>query len=650
MMKSITELENDLKLGQLSQLQKIETHFLLAASYLGIDIVKCIEQGKQFLQFLPEDHQSVEKVKLINNVLSIAEAGKKSPEMVKLYTDLGYLYRRSQLNTALFLYDKALSLSTELGSSDLIALSYSNIVYVYNKQGEYEKSKPILEKALKLAKKVKNNAVISKCYTYFGEIHYYQGAFDQTLNYYLKSLKLDEESGDIREISKSYNNIGTVYFRIHDFEKAEDFFLKALEMKLTLPDKAGIAFSYNNLGAVNFILKNFAQSLEYYQKSLAIREKLNDIKGSLANCSNIGGVYFELKNTSEALKWFNRAYELALQMDDKHNAALVIGNIAITHKELGDFKKAVKSAEIELKLAEELKELPLQNSAYSTLYDTYEKMGDFNKALQYHKEYKYLSDRIYNNDGEKKIAEIKSRYDLEKNERIAEIHRLKNVELVQANKLIQEKNRELEAYKEDLLLINKILSHDIANDLSVIESAIELYRYKPDEAMLNEIENRANQSISTIRNQRTMLSTLDYVHKLEPYTFDDIFRKLVSNHQQIEIKVNGKGKILADETIYSVFENLINNSLIHGKASSLKIDILPKNDYYEIHFADNGIGIPAIIKSKIFQEGYSYGKSGNTGIGLHIVKKTIERYGGTIAIEDNDSQGTVLIISLRKAD
>ena len=100
-MKSITELVNDLRSGKLTQLQKIETHFLLAASYLGIDNEKCIEQVKQFLELQPEDGQSSEKVKLINSVLTIAEAGKKSTEMVKLYSDLGDIYRRNQMDTAL---------------------------------------------------------------------------------------------------------------------------------------------------------------------------------------------------------------------------------------------------------------------------------------------------------------------------------------------------------------------------------------------------------------------------------------------------------------------------------------------------------------------------------------------------------------------
>ena len=60
------------------------------------------------------------------------------------------------------------------------------------------------------------------------------------------------------------------------------------------------------------------------------------------------------------------------------------------------------------------------------------------------------------------------------------------------------------------------------------------------------------------------------------------------------------------------------------------------------------MGIPEEIKNKIFDEGFYHGVSGHTGIGLHIVKKTIERYGGHIYADDNKPKGAVFVISLRK--
>ena len=51
----------------------------------------------------------------------------------------------------------------------------------------------------------------------------------------------------------------------------------------------------------------------------------------------------------------------------------------------------------------------------------------------------------------------------------------------------------------------------------------------------------------------------------------------------------------------------------------------------------------------VFDEGFQHGESGHTGIGLYIVKQTIKSYGGIIKVEDNDPNGAVFTLTLRKA-
>ena len=64
---------------------------------------------------------------------------------------------------------------------------------------------------------------------------------------------------------------------------------------------------------------------------------------------------------------------------------------------------------------------------------------------------------------------------------------------------------------------------------------------------------------------------------------------------------------------------------------------------------DNGMGIADNIKSKIFDEGFYHGESGHTGIGLYIVKQTIESYHGSVVVEDNVPSGVTFLIKLKKA-
>ncbi len=97
-----------------------------------------------------------------------------------------------------------------------------------------------------------------------------------------------------------------------------------------------------------------------------------------------------------------------------------------------------------------------------------------------------------------------------------------------------------------------------------------------------------------------------------------------------------------------MFENIIDNAVKHGKTTKMDIDIRSDEEYCEIRFADYGTGIPDDLKYKIFDEGFSYGKAGHTGIGLYIVQKTIDDYDGFVHVEDNKPNGAVFVVRLRK--
>jgi len=123
----------------------------------------------------------------------------------------------------------------------------------------------------------------------------------------------------------------------------------------------------------------------------------------------------------------------------------------------------------------------------------------------------------------------------------------------------------------------------------------------------------------------------------------------VKHFPDIDFQINGFGRVLADEAIDSVIDNIIGNSITHGKADQIKINIDKLGGYLEIRISDNGTSIPDNVKDMVFEENYSYGDSGQTGQGLYIVKKTIERYGGHVFLEDNIPQGMIVVFSLQRA-
>ncbi len=198
---------------------------------------------------------------------------------------------------------------------------------------------------------------------------------------------------------------------------------------------------------------------------------------------------------------------------------------------------------------------------------------------------------------------------------------------------------------EDLLqtlgLANKIIRHDILNDLNIIYLAVENLRDRMDEKELDMSLNAVEHSLKVIKEMKDFES-LTSIKDLS--TFD--LRQLVvevSQGSPLIVNVHGKCSVRADSGLYSVISNIFQNAVLHGKADRIEASMEEKNGPCELRISDNGIGIPDSIKERVFEEGFKYGESGNTGLGLYIAKRIVERY-GEISLEDNIPSGTTFIL------
>lgn len=197
-------------------------------------------------------------------------------------------------------------------------------------------------------------------------------------------------------------------------------------------------------------------------------------------------------------------------------------------------------------------------------------------------------------------------------------------------------------------MLNKIVRHDLSNDFVVIQSALKLFKIKSDKGILTEIENRVNKSIKTINEYKNYEDFIDSNAGLKELELADIINNTIKEYPKIRFTIVGKCKVFADNTLNSVFANLISNSIIHGNSKEISIIINTENEMCRIEIIDDGTVIPDEIKGKIFEDGFHFGETGNTGIGLYIVRKTIEDYGGSVFVIDNEFNGSTFVILLRR--
>ena len=197
-----------------------------------------------------------------------------------------------------------------------------------------------------------------------------------------------------------------------------------------------------------------------------------------------------------------------------------------------------------------------------------------------------------------------------------------------------------------LRLINKIMRHDILNDLQIANSSLELYSGGEGKKFMEKALERINKSINLIKMMREFESMVSSGSKLKEYNAKEIVEDVIKDYD-VRFNVSGDCRIMADEAFYSVIDNIVRNAIVHGGTDRIDITISGENGC-EIRIADFGKGIPDEIKERVFDEQFVYGETGGTGLGLYIVKKTVERYGGSIRVEDNKPKGTVFVIKLKK--
>ncbi len=100
--------------------------------------------------------------------------------------------------------------------------------------------------------------------------------------------------------------------------------------------------------------------------------------------------------------------------------------------------------------------------------------------------------------------------------------------------------------------------------------------------------------------------------------------------------------------------NLLDNAIKYSpRESKVRIVLNATKNKIELFIADEGKGISAKEKEKIFQKFYRIGNvhtkgAKGTGLGLYLTKKIIEQHDGTITVQPNQPQGSIFVISLRQ--
>jgi len=232
-----------------------------------------------------------------------------------------------------------------------------------------------------------------------------------------------------------------------------------------------------------------------------------------------------------------------------------------------------------------------------------------------------------------------------------------------------------EAEKKDLVKANMELdkfvysvSHDLRAPLSSMTGVLEIAEEETQEPVVK--DNLAYLKGSIQKLDTFISDILDYSRnsrmeiKKEEINFNDVLNDITNNlkYMSANEKSDKKVRINLDITEHSKFRsdrsrlnvvlnNLISNSIRYQDPKEddpfVNIKVDTSDTEANIIVRDNGIGISKELHEKIFEMFYRISESSvGSGLGLYIVKETVDKLNGSIEVESEPGKGTAFSIHI----
>ncbi|WP_222920079.1 HAMP domain-containing sensor histidine kinase [Natrinema sp. SYSU A 869] len=214
---------------------------------------------------------------------------------------------------------------------------------------------------------------------------------------------------------------------------------------------------------------------------------------------------------------------------------------------------------------------------------------------------------------------------------------------------------------EELLLLNRIVRHDIRNDMAVALGWGEELNNRVDGDEREMLERMLDTTRHTIELTQTLQAFTelwdddDRGTESVPLaaTLMETLRRRREAYPDADFVVDGAippVAVRAGPLLSTVFRNLLNNAVQHTDAAEprVEISVRAEAERVNVRIADNGPGIPPDRRDTVFGRGEKGLESEGSGVGLYLVDTLVSQYDGDVWIESSELGGAAFVVELQR--
>lgn len=528
------------------------------------------------------------------------------------------------------------------------------------------------------------------------KLNYELKNYQKSIDYYLSSLEIGIEIEDYNIIANAKLGLGRAYFNINDYKRSEENLLSSLKLSKHFSSDNSKALAYNYLAKIFEIQKDKRKAQDYFDKAISFIDK--SIPNDVASEVYVDmGKYFQNSGKKMlAIEYLEIGFDIANELDNLYLQKKSCEALAHLYEFTGDYEKATQYLKINQRINDQIFEVGRQKNISEALVE-YETGTIEKKNLE-------LETRIINQEAEKqRIENVYLRnlliftillsvavfisfviyYRYRTKNKANKILQKKNLEIESLNSQLMSRNNEIQKINSELTLSEQnlkesnaakdkffsIIAHDLKNPISGLLLATDLIITYYNDLSREQIVDKIKELNQTSKNLRTLLENLlEWARtqtksiEYEPTSFSilelinnvkDLFNQNISQKNLVVVIAVKDQLVFADKKmIETVIRNIISNSLkFTPNGGNIKVESSIDNEYINLTFEDNGIGIPKDKLEEIFDVTSTFSTLGTnkekgTGLGLTLCKEFIEINKGDIKVESIYGEFTRFMIKI----
>jgi two-component system, sensor histidine kinase and response regulator len=427
---------------------------------------------------------------------------------------------------------------------------------LYSK-GEIDQALETLDQALQTSDAADDLAGQALATRRIGAVYGYLSKQNRAIDYFLRALRIEQQLKNPQGICVCLNNLGVSFRHLKQYQKANGYLFQGLAIAKKEGFENELALIHTNLG-LNFLEQNqYKRALEYIPTAIEINTRLNRISFLARDYHAMGLAYRRLNNSEKARFYFQKSLGYAEPSKNLNIQALVKVNLAEMVLEGGNVQEALSLAESSFQIANDNQRLEEAQQAADVLHKIYKRQGNFAKSLAFKEINTTLKDSLFNQENERRLAELEARFEFEQME--------KELKLQQERRdLVSEKRIQQQRWWTTILILALLLSgltiYFTQRSRQTKDRALQLLNAKTEEISRQQAElEQKNAELEELNSVKTRIFSIVSQDLRSPLSLLQDILKLVNEGDYSEEEFKALIPQLAKNV--STTNNLVENLL-----------------------------------------------------------------------------------------